>query len=136
MTFTIKKALLLVSGYLSFFQHPHGTSAFVASATAMNQNGRWEVIDSNDPLVNRLAHPRIVEILPSSFRIGKNIFGSFKIEPSPPSGGIHVSMTMYGIRWLKKIYVLEPLEVDRMALFGTGSRASTYYILRRWTSLK
>ena len=115
-------------GYLTLFSYKHGQPF---STTSTTPNGIWEVMESNDPLVDRLSHPRLVEIRPGRFRIGKAIFGNFAVEPSLPSEGIRVSMTMYGVRWLKKVYILEPLGADRIALRGTGSRASVYYHLRR-----
>lgn len=115
-------------GYLTLFNYKH---AQPFSTTSTTPNGIWEVMESNDPLVDRLSHPRLVEIGQGRFNIGKAIFGKFAIEPSLPSEGIRVSMTMYGVKWLKKVYILEPLGVDRIALRGTGSRASVYYHLRR-----
>lgn len=114
-------------GYLTLFNYKHGQS----SSPATTPNGIWEVMESNDPLVDRLSHPRLVEIRAGRFHIGRAIFGTFAVEPSLPSEGIRVSMTMYGVRWLKKVYTLEPMGRDRIALRGTGSRASVYYHLRR-----
>jgi hypothetical protein len=128
MATPVVRALWCITvGYLTVFNYTHGKT----SSPAMTHDGVWEVMESNDPLVDRLSHPRLVEIRPGRFRIGKAIFGTFAVEPSLPSEGIRVSMSMYGVRWLKKVYILEPLDVNRIALRGTGSRASVYYLLRR-----
>lgn len=138
----------LLHGKIRTCYHHHvgksTSSPFVAArAHAMNHYGSWEVVQSNDPLVQQLPKPRIVVITPGKFRIGRNVFGGFRVE-SPPSssssspdcseaggGGILVSMTMYNIGFLKKMYSLVPMDPDRMALFGTGSHKSIFYILQR-----
>lgn len=119
---------------------PHSPPPFVARSHVMNHYGNWEVVQSNDPLVQQLPTPCIVEITPGKFRIGRKVFGGFRLESVSPSdcsseavlgGGILVSMTMYNIGFLKKMYSLVPMDPDRMALFGTGSHKSIYYILQR-----
>lgn len=109
-----------------------------AQSHAMNQYGKWEIMESNDPLVGHLPRPRIVEIRPGGFRIGKHIFGAFRLEPSSPNV---FSMTMYNIPWLKRYYTLEPLTPDRMTLLSiTGSSSpndkETFYVLHRYTTPK
>lgn len=108
----------------------HGTCE---AAHVMNQYGSWKILQSNDPLVSTLPSPCIVELSPGKFKIGNTVFGSFQFETNPPydKGGIYVSMSMFNIGILKKVYNLVPMNTDRMALFGTGSRAKTYYLLER-----
>lgn len=132
----IKNALLgLGYGVLSFSkQHlPTRHVPPLPCTSAMSPNGRWEVTDTNDMLVYRLKPPVVVTIIPDGFSIGKGIFGSFRVEPlhSHSKSGVYVSMCLFNIPLLKKVYLLEPLGVERIALFGTGSMATTYYILRR-----
>lgn len=129
------KSALLLFAYMSC-NHAGYTKAFShirVSNPAVNQFGRWEIAESNDPLVATLPSPRIVDIYPGGFRIGKAIFGGFDMEPSPAAcGGIFVSMTLFHLKWMRRTYALDAVHPDRIALFGTGRHASTYYILRRW----
>lgn len=98
----------------------------------MNQNGRWTIVQSNDPLVKGMPQPRIVDISPGKFSIAAKtkIFGGFRFEPGRKDG-IYVSMTPFNIPLLKQVYHLVPLDPDRIALFGTGARATRYYLLER-----
>ena len=126
----VKKALAI--GILSFTKPIyHGRISPLPSYSVMTPNGRWEVIHTNDGLVDRLNPPVIVTIKPNGFSINKAIFGSFQLEPlrSHARSGVYVSMSMYNIRWLKKIYLLEPLGFDRIALFEANR--TTFYVLRR-----
>lgn len=134
--------LCLATGFLSFL--PGGERLFPPSrsplaharpcAPAMNQYGRWEIVQSNDPLVQGLPPPRIVDIAPGRFSIPNKVFGGFRFEPSPSpeDNRVYVSMTMFNMRIFKKTYLLVPMDPDRMALFGTGSAKDIYYILERF----
>lgn len=123
----------IVSMFRGKFSHPTSlstSSSYYHASHAMNQYGRWKIVDSNDPLVATLSCPRIVDISPGKFQIGKTIFGSFEMDPSSKDPCI-VNMCMYNMRFLKKTYKIVPIHMDRMALFGTGSRSSIYYYLER-----
>lgn len=133
----MKKALVLGYGVLSARKyHPlyaRQVSTLTTTSAAMDPYGNWEVIDTNDTLVFRLKSPVIVNITPSGFSINKGIFGSFRVEPLTlhSKSGVYVSMCMFNLPLLKRVYLLEALEWNRIALFGTGALSSNYYILRR-----
>jgi hypothetical protein len=90
-------------------------------------------VQSNDPLVQTLAHPRVVDITPGKFRIGAVVFGSFElvVVDASPKSGMHVAMSMYNLRLLRRTYKIVPMNTDRMALFGTGRRNDIFYVLQR-----
>lgn len=126
-----------VAGIVSMFRgkvfhqvsRDHGNG--VSDAHAMNQYGKWKIVDSNDPLVATLPYPRIVDISPGKFKIGSTVFGSFDMDAS----SCLVYMCLYNMRFLKKTYKIVPIHTDRMALFGTGSHKSIYYYLERANKL-
>ena len=100
----VKKALAI--GILSFTKPIyHGRISLLPSYSVMTPNGRWEVIHTNDGLVDRLKPPVIVTIKPNGFSINKAIFGSFQLEPlrSHSRSGVYVSMKMYNLSFLKKV---------------------------------
>lgn len=125
-----------------FFHHQASSSSSSSSsqdqdygngachAHAMNQYGKWKIMDSNDPLVATLPCPRIVDLSPGKFNIGSTVFGSFEMDSSSKDPCI-VYMCLYNMRFLKKTYKIVPIHTNRMALFGTGPRASIYYYLER-----
>ena len=44
-------------------------------------------------------------------------------------------MSMYNLPFLKRVYLLEPIAPDRIALFGMSrTPTTTYYILKRVTT--
>lgn len=110
--------------------HAYTHTQEYADAHVMNQYGKWKIMDSNDPLVATLPWPRIVDLSPGKFKIGSTVFGSFEMDSSSNDPCL-VKMCMYNMRFLKKTYKIVPIHTDRMALFGTGSRASIYYYLER-----
>lgn len=126
------------AGVLSMCAAFSGNPPIVASAHAvarpMNQYGTWLIVDSNDPLVERLPRPRIVVIRPGEFRIGQHLFGSFRLEPSRNENIF--SMKMFNIPFWKRYFTIEPMGVDRMALFETKGTNPTYYILHRHSAQK
>ena len=104
-------------------------SAALQGVCAMNQYGKWRIVESNDPLVASLPEPRIVDLSPGKFKIGSTVFGSFQMDMARPGT---VSMKLYNIGFLKKTYTLVPIHTNRMALFGTGSQESIFYYLERF----
>lgn len=134
--------LCVVTGFLTLFQKHRRNmdrqgvcmaAEQRALPLAMNHHGQWEIVQSNDALVKRIPPPRLVNIAPGKFTISANIFGGFQMEPSSSKSDsrIYVSMTPFHLPLLKQLYSIVPLDPDRIAIFGTGARASTYYILER-----
>ena len=135
----MKRALAIGYGFFSISKNPVFTGRNLppaAASSVMTPNGHWQVVDTNDALVFRLKPPVVVHITPGGFSIGKGIFGSFQVEPlrAHSRSGVHVSMCMYNINFLKRVYLLEPLAPDRIALFGLKRTPTTYYILKRVTA--
>lgn len=128
--------LCLFAGFLSAF---HPNSQPVPGVSAFQQHGKWEILQSNDPLVDTLAHPRIVHILPGRFRIGGLVFGSFELVDGPDAAdvdkrksGVYVHMSLYNLRMFRRVYKVVPTDTDRMALFGAGSNNhDIFYLLQR-----
>ncbi len=109
----------------------------LADSHAMNHYGKFEIVRSNDPKVNLLPAPVVVDIQPGRFNIlGAAVHGSFRFEPelSSQRQGIFVSMTPFCIRLLRETYQMVPLATDRLGLFGQGRHKSRYYILERSSS--
>ena len=139
MFFGKKNALLCIAtGFLSVLHNRGITRCYSQQAQghahAADPCGKWAIVQSNDPLVEALPGPRVVDIVPGSFRIGAKVFGSFDLLPDPPKGepkGVYVSMTMYNIGLFKRVYNMVPLDPHRLALFGVGKRRQVYYILER-----
>ena len=128
--------LCLFAGFLSAF---HPNSQPVPGISAFQQHGKWEILQSNDPMVDTLAHPRIVHILPGRFRIGGGlVFGSFELVDGPEAdvdkrkSGVYVRMSLYNLRIFRRVYKVVPTDTDRMALFGAGSNNhDIFYLLQR-----
>jgi len=120
----------LFTGLLSVLQpgsHPtHG-----ARALAFQQYGRWEIVQSNDPLVASVPSPRIVHIAPGQFHIGTRIWGTFVLVDTPPTSGVHVAMDLYNLRMFRRTFKVELTDADRMALFGTGKDKGILYRMER-----
>lgn len=125
--------------FLSAFPFPFhpSSSQSVAGARAFQQYGHWEILQSNDPLVDSLAPPRIVQITPGKFRIGALVFGSFEFVheddgSTPAASGVHVQMSLYNLRMLRRVYRVVPTGTDRMAFFGADhDNHDIMYLLQR-----
>ena len=153
MFFGKKNALLcVVTGLVSAFMRgstppPSSPPPMPSASLAMNHFGKWRVVQSNDPLVERLPPPRVVTIEPGRFevagRAAKAIFGGFRVEPAHAyrdAPGVVVSMAMWNVGLFRKLYTIVPLDPYRMCLseYRRGQDPSptgkgVYYLLERYT---
>lgn len=91
--------------------------------------GRWTVTKTNDPWMNRLPQPIVVEVHPEGkFTAGPRIWGTFAMDSTDK--GFAVDMVMWDLSILTRRYTLVPLDPRRILLFPIH-REARFYLLEK-----
>lgn len=122
-----KRLLVFVSALFARQQQQSPLLAAVTCAHAVNPNGRWTVVQSNDFL---MPEGVTLEIAGGRFRVHNVVSGSFEFDASRAceGGGVFVRVCPFDVGLLTRHYEMLALGDDRVRVFD--DRRS--YVIRRW----